>query len=165
MRFIAIKMSELTLFVTELANMPKGPPQNGRWEHFSHVADIGVRGYGDSLAKAFEQTAIALTAAICNPTAVRSEESVQITCEAPDKELLLTEWLNALVYEIATRKMLFSRFEVNIYGLSLQGTAWGEAIDRSRHRPAVEVKGATYTELRVYQREDGQWVAQCVIDV
>jgi SHS2 domain-containing protein len=145
--------------------MSESPTQNEHWEHFSHVADIGIRGYGDSLEQAFEKSAIALTAVICDPATVRSEESVQITCEAPDKELLLTEWLNALVYEIATRKMLFSGFQVNIYGLSLQGTAWGEAIDRSRHRPAVEVKGATYTELRVYQREDGQWVAQCVIDV
>jgi SHS2 domain-containing protein len=145
--------------------MSERPAQNEHWEHFSHVADMGIRGYGDSLAQAFKQTAIALIAVICDPTTVRSEESVQITCEAPDKELLLVEWLNALVYEMATRKMLFSRFEVNIYGLSLQGTAWGEAIDGSRHRPAVEVKGATYTELRVYQGEDGQWVAQCVIDV
>ena len=145
--------------------MLESPAHKGCWEHFSHVADMGVRGYGDSLEQAFNQTAIALTAAICDPATVRSEKSVQITCEAPDKELLLTEWLNAVVYEIATRKMLFSRFEVKFIGLSLQGAAWGETIDRSRHRPAVEVKGATYTELRVYQRQDGQWVAQCVIDV
>jgi SHS2 domain-containing protein len=145
--------------------MSGNPAQIAPWEHFSHVADMGIRGYGSSLEQAFETTAIALTAAICDPATVRSKESVQITCEAPDKELLLTEWLNALVYEMATRKMLFSRFQVNIYGLSLQGTAWGEAIDSSRHQPAVEVKGATYTELRVYQRENGQWVTQCVIDV
>ncbi|TNF91131.1 MAG: archease, partial [Gammaproteobacteria bacterium] len=30
---------------------------------------------------------------------------------------------------------------------------------------AVEIKGATFTELKVYRAENGEWVAQCVIDV
>jgi len=38
-------------------------------------------------------------------------------------------------------------------------------VDIARHRPAVEVKGATYTALRVAQEADGAWVAQCVVDV
>ena len=88
-----------------------------------------------------------------------------IQCEAPDEELLLADWLNALVYEMATRKLLFSRFEVHIDGTRLKATAWGEAADRARHQPAVEVKGATYTALRVTRTETGEWVAQCVVDV
>ena len=42
--------------------------------------------------------------------------------------------------------------------------AWGEPIDVEKHQPAVEIKGATYTELAVYE-QDGQFVAQCVVDV
>ena len=34
-------------------------------------------------------------------------------------------------------------------GFALAGTAWGEPVDSVRHEPAVEVKGATYTALRV----------------
>jgi SHS2 domain-containing protein len=37
-------------------------------------------------------------------------------------------------------------------------------VDIARHQPAVEIKGATYTSLRVAQ-EDGAWVAQTVVDV
>ena len=44
-------------------------------------------------------------------------------------------------------------------------TAQGEPVSVSRHRPAVEVKGATFTALRVGRNEDGQWVAQTVVDV
>ena len=44
-------------------------------------------------------------------------------------------------------------------------TLGGEAIDRARHEPAVEPKGATYTELKVMQQEDGRWCAQCIVDV
>lgn len=135
------------------------------WEHFSHEADLGIRGYGHSLAEAFEQAAMALTAAVCDVDQVRPSIPVSVHCEAPDIELLLVDWLNALVYEMATRRMLFSAFAVQIEGTALTATARGEAIDRVRHQPAVEVKGATYTELRVTQEQNGAWLAQCVIDV
>ena len=142
-----------------------GQAASGHWEHFAHGADIGVRGYGASLAQAFAQAALALTAVMSEPAAVRPRVAVVVQCQAPDAELLLADWLNALIYEMATRGMLFSRFAVAIEDTRLQATAWGERLDRQRHRPAVEAKGATYTALRVAQRDDGSWLAQCVIDV
>jgi SHS2 domain-containing protein len=135
-----------------------------RWEHFEHGADVGVRGFGASKAEAFEQAALALTAVIAEPATVEAREAVAIECEAPDEELLLAEWLNALIYEMATRKMLFSRFAVRIHGTRLSAEARGEPVDVARHHPAVEAKGATYTALRV-AREGGEWVAQTVVDV
>jgi len=138
--------------------------ETGHWEHFPHQADIGVRGIGASKAEAFEQAAIALTAVITDPQALIPGEKVEISCEAPDDELLLVDWLNALVYETATRKLLFGRFEVRLAGHQLAGRAWGEKIDVARHQPAVEVKGATLTCLRVGKNAGGAWVAQCVVD-
>ena len=134
------------------------------WEHFAHEADIGVRGFGANPAQAFEQAAIAMTAVITDPLGVRTLEAVSIQCEAPDLELLLAEWLNSLVYEMATRRMLFSRFEVHLQPGGLSACAWGEPVEPLRHRPAVEVKGATYTALKVARTEDG-WCAQTVVDV
>ncbi|MBU0594344.1 MAG: archease [Gammaproteobacteria bacterium] len=135
------------------------------WETFSHEADIGVRGLGATLAEAFAGAAMAMTAAICDPERVAAQQSVSIECAAPDEELLLVDWLNALVYEMATRHMLFSRFEVSIENQHLRATVWGEPVDVVRHQPAAEVKGATYCELAVRQRPDGQWLAQCIVDV
>jgi len=136
-----------------------------RWQHFSHAADMGIRGIAPSCAGAFEQAAIALTAVVTEPETVSPSVPVEIHCEAPDRELLLVDWLNALVYEMAVRHMLFVRFEVTLSANTLNATAWGETVDRIRHQPAVEIKGATYTELKVYQRQDGCWCAQCVVDV
>ena len=135
------------------------------WEHFSHAADIGIRGHGDTVETAFAQAALAMTAVICDVDTVNPASPREIHCEAPDLELLFVEWLNALIYEMAVEKMLFSRFEVQINELLLSATVWGEPIDRSRHQPAVEIKGATYTELEVEHTKDHNWVAQCVIDV
>jgi SHS2 domain-containing protein len=135
------------------------------WEHFSHAADIGVRGYGSSMEEAFAQGALALTAIVTDINLVQRAETVQVTCACPDNELLFVDWLNAVIYEMVTRNMLFSRFRVAIDGGKLRATLDGEAIDRDRHEPAVEPKGATYTELKVERQKDGRWMAQCIIDV
>lgn len=94
---------------------------------------------------------------------------VEVECSAPDAELLLLDWLNALVFEMATRRMLFSRFDVIVEaaadGVVLRARAWGEAVDVARHQPAAEVKGASFCELKVERQTDGQWLAQCVVDV
>jgi SHS2 domain-containing protein len=78
--------------------------------------------------------------------------------------LLLVDWLNALVYEMATRQMLFGRFEVHIEGARLQAKAGGEPMDLERFEMAVEPKAATYTALSI-RRDAGAWVAECVVDV
>lgn len=137
----------------------------GRWEHFEHGADIGVRGIAPTRAGAFEQAALALTAVLTDPREVRPAQAVEIDCEAPDDELLLVAWLNALVSEMSVRRMLFSRFEVRLDGTRLHASAQGEPVDVARHRPAVEVKGATCTALRVARGDDGLWRAQTVVDV
>ena len=136
-----------------------------RWEHYEHGADIGVRGFGADTASAFEQAALALTAVIANPASVEARERVSLACEAPDVEMLFADWLNALIYEMGTRSMLFARFRVRIDDAHLTADAWGEKTDPARHHPAVEVKGATYTTLRVAREDDGTWIAQTVVDV
>jgi SHS2 domain-containing protein len=135
-----------------------------RWEHFAHDADVGVRGIGPTREAAFEQGALALMHALVEVARVEPREVVEIACAAPDEALLFVDWLNGLIFEMATRGMLFSRFEVRIDGRRLRGKAWGERIDPARHEVAVEAKGATYTDLRVARR-DGAWLAQCVVDV
>ena len=135
------------------------------WEHFGHRADIGVRGVGPDKASAFAQAAIALTAVITEPEKVKADIEIKITCRDGDDEVLFVDWLNSLIYEMATRQMLFSRFEVCIEAGRLNASAWGEKVNVEEHHPAVEIKGATYTALSVRQDEDQSWVAQCVVDV
>ena len=143
------------------------------WEHYSHPADMGIRGFGPTKGEAFGQAALALTAVIIDLQTVQPKEVVEITCREQDDELLFVSWLNALIYEMATRQMLFSKFDVSIKNQTsarpveqqLQAKAWGEKIDLKRHNPAVEVKAATYADLKVRQDKSGNWLAQCIVDV
>jgi SHS2 domain-containing protein len=135
------------------------------WEHFPHGADIGVRGCGATPADAFAQAGVALTAVVCDPGVVRARDVVEIVCRAPSLELLLLDWLDAIIYRMATERRIFGQFAVRIDGLELRALARGEPLDTLRHEPAVEVKGATLTALEVAEQPDGRWCAQCVVDV
>ena len=79
-----------------------------------------------------------MSAVITEPERIAAREAVLICCEAPDDELLLADWLNALIFEMATRHMLFSRFSISIAPGKLSATAWGEPLDPGKHQPAVD---------------------------
>ena len=134
------------------------------WSHFPHGADIGLRGTGATKSSAFAAVALALTAVVTDPVSIAARKTVAIHCTAPSDEDLLVDWLNALIYEMAVGQMLFCEFDVAIDDGDLRAEIRGEPVDRERHAPAVEVKGATYTELAVENTRDG-WTAQCVVDV
>src|SRR5262249_58788850 len=102
-------------------------------------------GTGD---RALGRAALAMTAAIADPALVRPLNRVELALAGDDEELLLTDWLNALVYEMDTRRMLFGRFSVRIDDRGLAAVAEGEPLDVERHHPAGEGNGATPTELK-----------------
>jgi tRNA nucleotidyltransferase (CCA-adding enzyme) len=135
-----------------------------RWELFPHDADVGIRGTGPTVESAFEQGALALKAVVTDAD-VRPAKVVEVKCQAPDIEMLFVDWLNAIIFEMAVRHMIFGRAEVHIDGRELVGTLWGEAVDRKRHTPACEPKGATYTALKVERLPSGLWSAACIVDV
>ena len=134
------------------------------WVHFTHDADVGVSGRGRTPAEAFEQAALALTAIVTDAEVV-PRSRVAVACTASDLELLLVDWLDAVIYEMAVRGMLFGRYQVAIDGTSLTGELWGEPVDVARHAPACEPKGATLTALEVSRDSAGTWTARCVVDV
>lgn len=144
--------------------MSLAPPAEGHYAIFAHDADIGIRGEGATEAEAFAAAARALTAVVTIPENVGGRVPIPVHCDAPDRLTLFVDWINALIFEMSTRKMLFSRFDVSIMDGALSAIVWGEAIDRQRHEPAAEPKGATYTSASVVRGASG-WQAQCIVDV
>jgi len=66
---------------------------------------------------------------------------------------------------MATHRLVFGKWRVTLDGNKLDALVEGETVDRVRHIPAVEVKGATYTALSFEQDASGIWHAQCIVDV
>jgi SHS2 domain-containing protein len=134
------------------------------WKHFSHQADIGIKATAESLSGAFADAALGLTAIVTEPERVDCTDSVTIKTKAESTEMLFVNWLNAVIYEMATRNMLFGRFEVEIDDLRLSAKIWGERVDLKKHSPVIEPKAVTFNQLSV-KDINGNWTVQCVIDV
>jgi SHS2 domain-containing protein len=60
----------------------KMPRVAAHWEHFAHAADVGIRGFGNSVAQAFEQAALAMGAVVCDLDTVQARERLVLNCEA-----------------------------------------------------------------------------------
>src|SRR3972149_7679188 len=134
------------------------------YETFEHRADIGIRGYGRSVEEAFVNGAKAMFSVMADINAVKAQDRKDLSCEALDVDYLFVEWLNNLLSVSHLNGMVFSSFKVEIIGNKLKGSAWGEHIDKGRHKLMTEVKAGTYSMLKVYEEND-VYVAQCIVDV
>ena len=138
------------------------------FEYVEHAADVALRGIGETPEDAFVEAARAMWNLMIDLDAIAPRESLRIERSAGRLDLLLVEWLSALLAEKDISGLLFSRFAVSIRpqdgGHRLDGEAWGERLDPTRHSAKLEVKGISYLGLQVVLEKD-QWVAQCVVDV
>lgn len=143
------------------------------YEHFPHEADIGIRGKGSSIEEAFQEAAKALFDVEVDVEKVRAVKTIRVKCSAENIEELFVEWLNALLAQSSLHEMVFSEFKVKIEnkiknkgkGFKLKGIAKGEKFNPTKHNPKDEVKGATYSQLKIYQDKSRRWIAQCIVDV
>lgn len=135
------------------------------FEILEHTADIGVRARGPSLAALFENAAAGLLDVAFDPGAVVARESRPLTAEAADRESLLLNWLQEVLWLIDGEGWLPQRVEVyKISETHVTGFARGEPRDAGRHALRVIVKAVTYHLLSV-REERGAWVAEVYLDI
>lgn len=140
------------------------------YEFFDHQADIGIVGVGKSYEQAFQEGAKAMFEVMCDLKTVKSVKSICVDATAKDLAELFIEWLNELLAQKDIEDMLFSDFKVKTTKTKgkdkykLTGTAKGETLDQKKHHLKVEVKAATYSQLKVW-KDKNLYKAQCVVDV
>lgn len=135
------------------------------YEYFEHQADIGIRGKGRTLAEAFEQAALAMFEIMVETNDLQIDRPQLVEVEGNDLSELLIAWLSELLFLKDVEGKMFSRFEIeSIDKNKLVAKVYGEPIDSSRHKLKLEVKAATYTQLFI-EKEDDNWIAQCLVDV
>lgn len=135
------------------------------YEFFEHTADLGLRVRAPTLDELFVEAARALFAAILDdPSQAAPREAISVRLEETDRELLLFDWLNMLLFRFETEHRVFGRFEAHVADGRLEATAWGEMLDPARHALNHEVKAITYHGLRVEPDADG-WLAEFIVDI
>ncbi len=134
-------------------------------ETFDHTADLGLRIRAPDLDTLFAEAAEALFAIVVeDPSTVAPATKIDLYLTGDDRELLLYDWLKALLYHFDAEHLLFARFEVRVRPDGLTGSAWGEKLDRERHELNHEVKAITYHGLKVEQTPEG-WLAEVIVDI
>ena len=94
---------------------------------------------------------------------VKENRNIQVT--APDREALLVNWLNELIYLFEAKGLLFNRFDITLLtDIRLKAIGYGEKINLNKHELKTQVKAATYHMLIIEQNKDG-WKAQVIFDV
>jgi SHS2 domain-containing protein len=135
------------------------------YEHFEVEADVGVRGWGPSLAAAFEQVALGVFALIVPPDQVQGNEVREIRAQGETPEALLVNWINECLYVHEIEGFVVCRVEVAVLAAAhLHAVLHGEQLDPTRHHLGTVVKAATLHRVRVSESDDHH-EAQIVVDV
>ena len=136
-----------------------------RFKTIEHTADVGIEVEADSLEELFAGAAEAMFCLMVDTRGVRRTVERVVRLEASDLDELMFRWLNELIFFVSAESLVFSGFDVGLVRADgLEAVVSGEPIDQSRHELKIEVKAATYHELKVEER-DGAWAARVIFDV
>jgi SHS2 domain-containing protein len=140
-------------------------PRRRPYRQIPHTADLAWRLWGENLPELFENAGRALSATLTDIQTLRRREIRQVALSSSDREALLVDWLNHLLYLFDIDGFLGRDFEVaSLTEESLEARVAGDIFDVSRHRSKTAVKAATFHNLEIVPDKDG-WQATVVLDL
>jgi SHS2 domain-containing protein len=136
-----------------------------RFRLLEHTADMGIAAEGETLAALFQQAALGLRQIITATTDIEPRQEVLLEVRGQDREELLVNWLDELIFLVEQRRLLPAVFEIQSASEKrLCARIWGEPLDPARHELEREVKAVTYHQISVERTRSG-WRAQVYVDL
>ena len=135
-----------------------------------HTADVGVAATGQTLGEALAWAAKGMLSIIYDLDTVVVRDCLSVSVASRDREALVVDWLNELLYQYEAQDFLTKECQVTLEedGTRLEARCWGETLDPARHRILTVVKAATYHQLEVAHPSlpgKDQWRIQVILDV
>jgi len=135
------------------------------FEILDHTADIGIIAYGADVKELFSNAALALYSLITELESIQEKLHLDLEVGSEDRDSLLVDWLNELIYCFDSKHVLFKRFDIeSLTHSALRATCYGEDFDPNKHEIKIGVKAATYHMLRLDTDESG-YRAQIILDI
>jgi SHS2 domain-containing protein len=135
------------------------------FEIIDHTADVGIIAYGADVEELFSNAALALFSLITELESVEEKLHLDLEVSSEDRDSLLIEWLNELIYLFDVKHILFNRFDIeSLTHNQLKATCYGENFDPTKHKIKIGVKAATYHMLKLDNSGDG-CKAQVIFDI
>jgi SHS2 domain-containing protein len=132
-----------------------------RFEEVEHTADLALKVHGHSLKEVFINAACGLFSLMADLENLAPSVSREVHLEAPDRESLLVDWLNELLYLHEVEEEIYTRFEIEtLSSTALSATVWATKMKASK----LTVKAATFHDLEIKETEDG-YMTTVVFDV
>ena len=130
-----------------------------------HTADVGIIAYGADVEELFSNAALALFSLITEPGSIKEKLHLDVEVSSEDRDSLLVEWLNELIYLFDVKHILFNRFDIeSLTHNQLKATCYGESFDPTRHKIKAGVKAATYHMLKL-DKDGSGYKAQIIFDI
>lgn len=133
------------------------------FRELDHTADVAVEVWGEDFANLLAHAAEAMFALQGLPSGAEQTVRRRVELSAPDRESLLVDWLNELLYLSESHGELYRAFdlaEVPGTGAALRATVFGQ----KGHPTKRKIKAATFHDLRIAE-ESGQLRTRIVFDV
>jgi SHS2 domain-containing protein len=135
------------------------------FEVIDHTADVGIIVYGTDVKELFANAALALFSLITEPESIQEKSHLNLRVSSDERDSLLVEWLNELIYFFDAKHILFNRFDIQTLTQNeLKATCYGEDFDPMKHKIKIGIKAATYHMLRLDKNNDG-YKAQIILDI
>jgi len=135
------------------------------FEMINHTADISIKAYGKSLEELFENAAFGMFNILADLEGITTSTEMEIKVEAPDREELLIEWLDELLFNFYTKYIIFCKFDIReLTDNTLTAKVKGRFIGENKNRLKTEIKAATRHDLNIKKKED-TYEVQIVFDV
>jgi SHS2 domain-containing protein len=133
------------------------------YEELDHTADIRLRVKSPSADTLFAETALAMMKIVYGESRPGTIERT-IELRAETIENLLLDFLSEVLFISEVDYLVFSAASVHINGDSLKAQMTGEPFDPERHRGGTEIKGISYSGLRIVKEDEG-YVLDILFDV
>lgn len=135
------------------------------YEILEHTADVRVRVSGGTFEEFLRSAALAMMNLLCDTKTVRPAQETGFEVEGETKEELLIRMLGEILYINRVEQKVFSAIDLELVGENkVRGTLHGEELDPDRHELELDIKAATYHNLKI-RRVNDRFVAEIVFDI
>jgi len=121
-----------------------------KFEPFEHTADIGLVVYGLTLKTLFKNSASGMFSFLADLSSITPDKKVFIEVRGIDYESLLINFLNEMLFQFNTKKIIFSEFNIKQFKkYYLKAEISGCRLSELKTGPHYEIKAATYHNLKI----------------
>jgi SHS2 domain-containing protein len=134
---------------------------DNRFEIINQPSEVGIIAHGENLKETFENAAFGMFSLMAELADIEDKHSIEVAVKADDREELLINWLNELIFIETTKRFLIKHFKISkLTDKELKATVSGEKIKENLHELHRPIKSASYNQLELKEKR-----AKVIFDV